>query len=137
GEHLEDEGKAPGGAGHFDPVVGLAVREAESVAAVRVQRTVALTQVQVACIELGGMGDELSRRVALARDEALHARDELGIREVSERSENVVLHVRVVARVSDNLRMSAQQRERRTPSRQDSRDAAPTGTNASRCRLTC
>jgi hypothetical protein len=48
--------------------------------------------VYIARVQLGEMSDELGRRVTLARDEALHLCDELGVREAGERSEDVVLH---------------------------------------------
>jgi len=95
GEHVEDDGKAPGGTRHLDPVVRLAVREPQHVAAVRVQGTVAFTEIQVASVQLGEVCDELSRRVALARDEALHTRDEIRMGEASERGEDIVLHIRL------------------------------------------
>jgi hypothetical protein len=47
---------------------------------------------EVARIELGEMRNEMRRRVTLASGEALHARDELGIGEVAEGREEVVLH---------------------------------------------
>ena len=46
-------------------------------------------------------------RPELARNEALEAGDELGVGEASERSEDVVLHARVVARTRDTLRKRA------------------------------
>jgi len=95
-----------------------------------VQGTVTLTEVHVASLELGEVCDEMRRRVALARDEALRPRDELGIGEASERSENIVLHVRVVARVSDTLRTRAQRREHRTSDEKNSREAVARRTNA-------
>jgi hypothetical protein len=103
-EHLEDDGKPPGRAGHLNAVVALAFREPESIPAVDVEGLIALAEVHVPRVHLGKVSDEVGRRITLARDQALHSRDELGVGEASERSEDVVLHVRVVARSSDTLR---------------------------------
>jgi hypothetical protein len=51
--------------------------------------------VHIARVHLGEVSDEVGRRVTLACDETLHARDELGVGEASERSENIVLHARL------------------------------------------
>jgi hypothetical protein len=92
-EHLEDDGKPAGRAGHLDAVVAFAFRQPEGVPAVDVEGLVACAQVHVARVELSEVSDELGRHATLARDQALHLRDELDVREASERSENIVLHV--------------------------------------------
>jgi hypothetical protein len=92
GQHVEDDGKPPGRAGHLDAIVGFPFREAQGIPAVDVEGTVPRAQVHVPRVQLGEVGDELGRRVTLACDQALHPRDELGVREASERSEDVVLH---------------------------------------------
>jgi hypothetical protein len=103
-EHLQDDGKPARRAGHFDAVIAFAFRKAQRVPAVDVEGLVALAQVDIARVQFCEVSDEMGRRVTLACDQALHARDELGVGEASERSENVVLHARVVARASDTLR---------------------------------
>jgi len=131
-EHFEDDGKPPGRAGDFDTVVALAFRQTQAITAVDVERAVALAQVYVARVELGEVSDEVGRRVTLARDEVLHTRNELGVGEASERSENVVLHARVVARASDTLSRSAARGRSFRATRTLIGEAGPERTNVSR-----
>ena len=92
GKHLEDHRKPPGGSGDLDAVEGLGLGESERVPAVGEERSVALAQVQIACVQLREMGDDLGCRLALAGGEAFEASDELGVGEATERNERVVLH---------------------------------------------
>jgi hypothetical protein len=106
-EHLEDDREPPGRAGDLDSVISLAFRESQGVPAVDVEGLVACAQVHIARVHLGEVSDEVGRRITLTCDQALHSREELGVRKASERSENIVLHARVVARPSDTLRRTA------------------------------
>ena len=106
-KQLEDDGVPSGGPCDLDPVVGLPLRKSQGIPAVDVKGFVSLAQVHIARVQLGEVRDEVGRLVTLSRDQALHARDELVIGEASERSENVVLHGRVVARASEMLQRTA------------------------------
>ena len=68
-EPVEDDGEAAGGAGGLDAVVGLVLGEAEGVAAVDEEGGIALPEMEVAGVELGEVGDELGRGLALAGGE--------------------------------------------------------------------
>src|SRR6266446_2315487 len=82
----------------------------ENGTAVGIERVVAFAQVHVARIQLRQVGDDLRGRTTLARRELLHTCDELGVGEASERSENVVLHVRLVSPVPDMAFFRSQDR---------------------------
>ena len=92
GEHVEDHRKPTGGPGDFDPVVRLPLREPQGVPAIDEQRRITFPQVHIARVQLREVGDDLGGRIALAGDEALHLRDELGVGEATQASENIVLH---------------------------------------------
>jgi len=91
-EHLEDHGKPSGGPGGLNAVVGLVLGEVERVPAVDKERPVARAQVQVAGVELGDVGHQLRRSLALARGETLQPSHELGVGEPTHGSEDVVRH---------------------------------------------
>jgi hypothetical protein len=54
-----------------------------------------LPQVHIACVELRESGDKLGVGVPITSDQALHLRDELGIGQACQGSEDVVLHIRL------------------------------------------
>ena len=110
GEQFEDHRESPGGSGHLDAVVGFALGERQRVTAVHEEGAITCPQVHVASVELGEMGYELSRRIAFPRGQAPYLRDELCVRETTERSEDVVRHVclyHAIRRVSVAARKGA------------------------------
>ncbi len=94
GEQLEYDGEAAGRARALDAVVGLVLGEGEGVPAVDEERGVPRAQVHVARGELGEVRHEQRGRAALPGGEPVHPRDELGVGEPTEGSENVMPHAR-------------------------------------------
>jgi hypothetical protein len=74
-------------------VVRLTDPEPQGVPAIDEQRRVTFPQVHIARVQLREVGDDLGGRVALPGDQALHLRDELGVGEATQGSENIVLHI--------------------------------------------
>jgi hypothetical protein len=92
-EHLQDDGKPTRRPGHLDTVVGLPLRQAEGVPAISEERGVALAKVDVACVQLRQMRDDLGGDATLAANEGLDLLDELWVGEASETIEDIVLHI--------------------------------------------
>jgi len=91
-EQVEDQRKPASGARDLDPGVGLPLGEAERIAAVDVERPVALAYVHLARIELRDVSHDLGGHVALLADERLETGDEVVVGEATKSSEHFVLH---------------------------------------------
>src|SRR5437762_625715 len=81
GEHFENQREAAGGAGHLDAVVRLMLGEGQYLSTIYKEGPIAGSQVWVTSVQLGEMGDQGGRGLALARSKALQAGDEVGVRE--------------------------------------------------------
>ena len=90
---IQDQREAARGAGGLDAVIGLPLGEAQHVATVDEERRISFSQVDVAGLQLGEMGDDLGGHAALASDKRLELAEELGIGEARKGNENTVLHV--------------------------------------------
>ena len=93
GEHFENDGELPGGAGRFDAAVGGMLGEEQDLPAIQEHGIEAFGMVQAALFDLGEIGDKLDRHVTLARGEALDLVEEVTIGEANgSGEEDVGLH---------------------------------------------
>ena len=108
-EQIEDDREAARGPSDLDAVVGLVLGEREDGPAVGEERRVARSQMDIARVELGDMGDEKCRGVAFACGQFLRARHEVVVRKATKGSESVVRHACLYhPRVQDWVRILMQ-----------------------------
>jgi hypothetical protein len=80
GQAIHDHRELPGRARGRDAAIRRVLRQMKALGAIREERRETLTEVQLACIELGNRGNQLHRGVALATGKRLHFQEQLFIR---------------------------------------------------------
>ena len=115
-EHFEDDRELPRGAGGFDPAVGGVFGKAKHFPAIFEHGPEACSTVQAALFDLGEMGDEFGRDVALARGESLGLVEEVTIGEAGDSGEDVGLHTSLYHDVFDRSGKTVERSKQPGPS---------------------
>ena len=91
-EPFQDDGEPPGGASGLDAPVRRVRGEVQHLHTIREQRRAAFGEVQAPCVQLRQVGDEHSRRLALARGEGFHPGHQRLVGEASHGGEHMGIH---------------------------------------------